>query len=744
MSRTHHLVRTLADLEAAKAALESAPFLALDTETTGLDVHAPEFQLVGVSVAGCADAAYYLPVHHEEFCLELSYQTPNLSIGAVRDFVVWCYQKNVVLHNAAYDRPVFKRTLQLDFEQTFGNDTKLALHKLDENGRQSLKERAKQFLGVEENRLKYSDVKQVLERFWLDELVTTEKVEALSEKTGRRYKKNLYALTDTWLDDVLRDWRYRTTGAESISYVFDYWRNFFSVLRRRSIVSYEGALPKDFRFIPTEVAAVYAGDDTINTWALWAKAAPSLKSQALADVYRLDRSVDDTMMRASYEGIQVDVPELERMQGVLSERLGEAERTALAVATDILPLEAFIDGDFNGETLLNSTKQLQALLFDELGFAPVEMTAIGNPSTNAKTLKELLTQTPRKRPEMAPQAHAFIRAKRQIADISKIKSTYTEGLAKLVDTHGTIHPSFNVTGTVSGRMSSNSPNFQNMPRLLPEEIELKPWLAGIDIRKALKAPEGWVFVDFDYISMELVMCAGLSGDKTMQGLLNDGRDLHSYVARQAFNVGHTLDDAQFKKEYKLYRNKAKIVSFALIYGGSSWTLIKNFGFTETEAEELIAAYFRTFPAVKEWMDSVYAALKRDGYVTYPEFGFVKRMDVTSWKTYEEKRQFNACLRSCQNALIQGTSAFIVKAAINAISQQLRARALKSFVSFQIHDEIGCLAPESEAAEVYDIMKACMERDFAGVFLGAEGELVRTMSKSAKALELDFYMDEEAD
>lgn len=239
--------------------------------------------------------------------------------------------------------------------------------------------------------------------------------------------------------------------------------------------------------------------------------------------------------------------------------------------------------------------------------------------------------------------------------------------------------------------------------------------------------------------MEMVVTAALSGDANLKQLVEEGRDLHAYTARHAFNVGWDLDDKAFKAQYPVQRQGAKIVNFALVYGGTEYTLQRNFGYSEAEASQLIEGYFKAYPGVKEWMDSVYAELEDKGFVTYPEYGYIKRMDVRSWRNWEEKRQFMGCLRSCQNALIQGYSAWIVKDAIAQMTRRFREEGLRSFVSFQIHDEIGCLAPEEEARTVFGIMEEVMTRDVQGVQLRVDGEITRTMSKSADNL-LDSLED----
>lgn len=186
----------------------------------------------------------------------------------------------------------------------------------------------------------------------------------------------------------------------------------------------------------------------------------------------------------------------------------------------------------------------------------------------------------------------------------------------------------------------------------------------------------------------------------------------------------------------------------MVYGGTEFTLQKNFGFSEQEAKMAVAGYFEGFPGVKVWMDKVYAHFTRHKQMAYPEFGYIKRMDMPDPllefqdpKAYQ--RQFRAALRTCQNALIQGLSAFIVKKAIVGIARELEERGFDAWVCLQIHDEIGCMARTTQAQEVQEVMMRHMQRTVEGVFLGAEPEIKATLSKSEAAIDLeDFLLEQE--
>jgi len=177
----------------------------------------------------------------------------------------------------------------------------------------------------------------------------------------------------------------------------------------------------------------------------------------------------------------------------------------------------------------------------------------------------------------------------------------------------------------------------------------------------------------------------------------------------------------------------------MIYGGTEWTLVKNFGFSESEAKAAVQGYFEGFPGVKVWMEEVYRQLEERGYVVYPEYGYIKRMDAkkpaNTWDK-DAMRQYRAALRTCQNALIQGYSAFIVKEAIVKLHQAFRQAGMQARVAFQVHDEIGVLAPYAEAEQVAGMMEGIMTRWLGAVKLCSDIEFKRTMSKNEKSLTLE--------
>jgi DNA polymerase I-like protein with 3'-5' exonuclease and polymerase domains len=728
--RTYNLIKSRNQLPELLARLRRASYVALDTETSGLNIHQDDFNLAGIAVAPNPYEGYYIPVGHLNFG-GINYQPDNLPSEDVANFLREVFKHcRVVMHNASYDRQVLYRSLGLSLAETYSDDTMVALHLKDENHQLSLKAWAKTLLNVDERN---PQLPANFEDELQEKLLRWEYVNALTP-SGRKSRRKVWSLVPNWQDIVYDLWGDYHNGAVSFNFVLNFTAKLFGLLRLRGLAEYSGTFPSDFRYVPVIYGAEYALDDVMNTHALWAEVeAFFMQHPELKALYSdIELPVNDIMARASVRGVLVDTQHLKQVKSLLEARIEEVREKAMEAAAQILPMEMVLSGAVKLDTFLSSPRQLSKLIYEILGFPVIELTDSGAPSTARQVLELLVHTRPSKRPEVTKEAREFIRLKLRYEALRKLHSTYTDSILSKLDSQQRLHTQYNTVGTVSGRMSSNNPNFQNMPRLLPEEVADKPWLHGIDIRRAFVADPGHVFISADYASMELVVCAALSGDETMTRLLNEGRDLHSYTARYAFKVGMDLDDAEFKKRYKDYRQKAKIVNFALIYGGTAYTLIRNFGFQEQEAVQLIQGYFEAYPQVKTWMERVYKELETKGYVVYPEYNYIKRMDAVkprdAWNK-EAMRQFKAALRTCQNALIQGYSAFLVKDAIVKMTKRFNEENLDAQVIFQVHDEIGVLARAECAKKAAQIMLECMERDINGVRLQAEPEFKLTMSKT---------------
>ena len=297
-------------------------------------------------------------------------------------------------------------------------------------------------------------------------------------------------------------------------------------------------------------------------------------------------------------------------------------------------------------------------------------------STNAETLEKL-----RGRHEIVDKILEF-------RQLSKLKSTYADGLGKVIGPDGRIHTSFQMTVTATGRLSSTEPNLQN----IPVRTEL-----GAEIRKMFVAPRGSVLVDADYSQIELRLLAHISGDQVMQKAFLDGEDIHAVTASQVFGV-------PLKDVTKLQRSRAKAVNFGIVYGISAFSLAQNIHVYQNEAKEYIDTYLEKYSGVREYMKSIIAQAKTDGYVTTL---FGRRRPLPELKSANYNiRSFGE--RVARNTPIQGTAADVIKLAMVHVWRRLREEKLAAKLILQVHDELIVECPESEAVRVTAILTEEME------------------------------------
>jgi DNA polymerase I-like protein with 3'-5' exonuclease and polymerase domains len=750
------------DLSLIFTKFADAERVSLDTETTGLDVFGAEFGLVGLVVTPNEHQGYYIPVAHQEHPELARVGAPlrNLGLYDVAEVLTDALKYRrmlgkppIYMHNASYDRLVLKNTMGIDLDLTPAFDTAIAAQLLDENQSMSLKALAKRYLGAEEEHSK----------FLLDEVafapLVDYKLVAHVSTTGRSISKKTWYLRDDWRDELLKvfvDGGHN--GAVSFKYMTTLNQKLMAFLKAHKIVDFKGLYSAGFAHIPVEIGAIYALDDGFNTWELGEflrNVFFPLGNAMLEELFeQVQMPVDDVMTRATLRGVQVDRAQLEKMRDVMAQRMHELESEALRLADVLIPTREEIVRDEHGnptgtiqvpvldrELVLTSHIALRSLLFDELGYAVIDRTANGAASTSKEVLEKLVGMTPARARFKTASAKRFLELKLQLGELQKMHSTYTDSLLDKLDAQDRIHANFNVIGAVSGRMSSNNPNMQNIPRLTPEEVEERPWLEGVDIRSVFVADPGYVFVSCDFDAMEMVGLAGLSGDENLARLLHEGRDLHAHTARLIYKVGETLTDKEFKKQYPLQRQRAKTVNFLLAYAGNEWTIMNRLGVDKKEAQQLYNGFFEAFPKVKTWMDKVFDTLETQREISYPEFGFVKHLDapdpeleLRDAKAY--RRQYQAALRTSQNATIQGWCAFVMKQALVEIDRDLKDQGWSdrdAQVVLQVHDEGVVLCREEHALQVGAIMQARMTRDFNGVKLTASPEYKRSLSKAAPAV-----------
>ena len=323
-----------------------------------------------------------------------------------------------------------------------------------------------------------------------------------------------------------------------------------------------------------------------------------------------------------------------------------------------------------GEFNINSPKQLGEVLFERLVLPAGKKTKTGW-STNADVLEKLRGK------------HPIIDMILDYRMLTKLKSTYADGLLKLIDPDGRIRTNFQMTVTATGRLSSTEPNLQNIP--VRKEL-------GAQIRKMFIASEGKVLVDADYSQIELRLLAHISGDEHMQAAFMSGEDIHRVTASQVFNT-------RLSEVTSLQRSRAKAVNFGSVYGISSWSLAQDIGVFPNEAKAYMDAYLEKYSGVREYMKNIVEKAKAEGYVKtlYNRRRALPELKSSNFNT----RSFGE--RVALNMPIQGTAADIIKLAMVNVYNRLKAEGLESKLILQVHDELICECPEHEAQRVAELL-----------------------------------------
>ena len=324
---------------------------------------------------------------------------------------------------------------------------------------------------------------------------------------------------------------------------------------------------------------------------------------------------------------------------------------------------------------INSPKQLGEALFDKLGLPHGKKTKSGW-STNADVLEELR------------YLHPVVEEVLRYRTVAKLKSTYCDGLLKVIGPDGRIHSSFNQTETRTGRISSTEPNLQNIPVRTAIGRELRKFFAGSD---------GNLLVDADYSQIELRVLAHVADDKAMQEDFREGRDIHSSTAARVFNMPQELVTSEM-------RSKAKAVNFGIVYGIGAFSLSKDIGVSRKEADEYIKEYLRNYSGVDAYMKRVVEEAKEKGYV---ETLFGRRRYLPELKSGNfNMRAFGE--RVARNMPIQGTAADIIKIAMIRVSDRLEREGLKAKLILQVHDELIVECPPEERDQVKELLTQEME------------------------------------
>lgn len=326
---------------------------------------------------------------------------------------------------------------------------------------------------------------------------------------------------------------------------------------------------------------------------------------------------------------------------------------------------------------LNSPKQLGTLLFEELKLtAPGIRKTKSGYSTNAETLEKLRGTDP------------IISLILDYRQLSKLRSTYTEGLLKVADEKGRVHTTFTQTVTATGRLSSVEPNLQN----IPVRTEL-----GRELRRFFVAPQGKKLIDADYSQIELRLLACISGDQNMINAFQNGVDIHTVTASQVFGVPPEAVTPEMRKS-------AKAVNFGIVYGISAFSLSEDLGVTRAEADDYIKSYFRTYPGIERYLSETVERAKREGYVTTLSGRRRSIPELTSGKGMLKK--FGE--RVAMNSPIQGTAADIIKKAMIRVDRALQKAALDARLILQVHDELIVECSKKDVSAAAEILRREME------------------------------------
>ena len=398
-------------------------------------------------------------------------------------------------------------------------------------------------------------------------------------------------------------------------------------------------------------------------WKLRDVMTAELKNMGMEQLYfEIELPLCDVLYRMEKEGIAVDRDTLNAFGKMLSERIDECEKL----------IYSYSEEPFN----INSPKQLGVVLFEKLGLPHGKKTKTGY-STNAEVLEKLKPH------------HAIIPAIMDYRMLTKLKSTYADGLMKVICDDGRIRTTFQNLVTATGRLSSTEPNLQN----IPVRTDL-----GAEIRKMFVPREGCVLVDADYSQIELRVLAHIAGDTVMQDAFKSGLDVHTVTASQVFHV-------PFEAVTPLQRRNAKAVNFGIVYGISEFSLADDLGVSRWEARDYIDSYLDHYQGVRRYMKQVVIDARDCGY-TQTIYG--RRRSIP------ELRSSNFNVRSgaeriALNTPIQGTAADLIKLAMIRVDEALRREFPQAKLILQVHDELIVECPEAIAPQVAELVSREMEQ-----------------------------------
>ena len=398
-------------------------------------------------------------------------------------------------------------------------------------------------------------------------------------------------------------------------------------------------------------------------WQLKPVLEQELKQQGMEGLYYdMELPLCPVLYRMEREGVAIDREQLSAFGEMLASRIDDCEKL----------IYSYSEEPFN----IQSTKQLGELLFDKLGLPPVKKTKTGY-STNADVLEKLKNK------------HPIIPAIMDYRMLSKLKSTYADGLMKVICDDGRIRTTFQNLVTATGRLSSTEPNLQN----IPVRTDL-----GAEIRKMFVPREGCVLVDADYSQIELRVLAHIAGDKVMQDAFRSGMDIHTVTASQVFGVAP-------EQVTSLQRRHAKAVNFGIVYGISEFSLAEDIGVSRYEAKDYIDSYLNHYAGVRQYMKQVVMDARDRGYTKtlYGRKRYIPELKASNFNIRQGAE------RIALNTPIQGTAADLIKLAMIRVDSALGKHFPEAKLLLQVHDELIVECPEGIAPQVAQLVSREMEQ-----------------------------------
>ena len=389
----------------------------------------------------------------------------------------------------------------------------------------------------------------------------------------------------------------------------------------------------------------------------------AIKLEGMEKLYReIEFPLCTVLYKMEKQGVAIDAGQLKQFGQMLSNRISDCEKLIFGYA----------DEPFN----INSTKQLGQLLFEKLGLPPIKKTKTGY-STNADVLEKLKTK------------HPIIPAIMDYRMLTKLNSTYAEGLSNAIAADGRIHTTFQNLVTATGRLSSTEPNLQN----IPVRTDL-----GAEIRKMFIPKDGYVLVDADYSQIELRVLAHIANDEVMRRAFIDGLDIHTATASQVFGVTP-------EQVTPLQRRHAKAVNFGIVYGISEYSLAEDIGVNFYQAKEYIESYLNNYRGVRAYMREVVDNARQIGY-TQTLYGRKRSIPELKSSNFNIRQ---GAERIALNTPIQGTAADIIKLAMVRVDKALQEKYPEAKLILQVHDELIVECPEAIASQVANLISQEMEQ-----------------------------------